>query len=632
MARPVIIANGGTPGVKASVAATSLVTLTLDSIVGVRNVQWIVLSTDETTGTEDYTLTQSGSVGQTATFTSLVEGTAVLIKVIVNNGIVRDLPDPVATSNTIKVYVPTVDGFEVGATGETLESNSTHGSTGIINAPIRSLAAFTTSLYESDVKRAKASAIANVALTGDPSPMDGQTIVTGDIVFLSNQTAPAENGLWEVSTTGAWSRPDNFTTQDAILGCVIAVILGTARAGYFYQNTNAAAITVGTTALTFLRLPDRFDREDLSDASSTPLANKLVRYNGTLGLTADYFQSDAASVPSAGVIRSGDGEVILASRDDADTTDVNLVSWGVSAVDHLDIGNTFVDAINMSVKATKNFHWLDDGTIFGTLTKAGGFVLTDLSGFTGAYFSSNALIPATTGLIRAATRTDALVFRNDNNTGDVRAVWMDSSGVNDLVYGDTTANSVTVKVDATTGQIRLDNNTAFFAAGSFGTGVDVIFIANAATPPTTNPTGGVILYVEGGVLKSRDPNGLTTLIAPNWKQTALKTADYTAAAFEHVLVDMDAAAADVTITLPASTAATKDFRVRISDVSVGGGVAVGFAMKVSGTMATTFDAPYSTSPYIVANNGGGQSRVGAWIEMLDTGAGWLPVGIGCVPT
>jgi hypothetical protein len=515
MARPVIIANGGTPGVKASVAASSLVTLTLDSIVGVRNVQWIVLSTDETTGTEDYTLTSSGSVGQTCTFNALGEGTAVLIKVIVNNGIVRDLPDPVATSNTIKVYVETVDGFEVGATGETLESNSTHGSTGIINAPIRGIAAFTSSSYENDVKRAKASAIANVALTGDPSPMDGQTIVTGDIVFLSNQTAPAENGLWEVSTTGAWARPDNFTTQAAIRGCVIAVILGTARAGYFYQNTNAAAITVGTTALTFMRLPDRFDREDLSNASSTPVANKLARYNATNGLTADYFGSDAASLPSAGVLRTGDGEVILASRDDADANDVNLISWGVSAVDELDIGNTFVDAINMSVKATKTFRWLDDGSSFATLTKTGGMTLSSTGGFIGPYFATNTTPRAATGLMRGNSAQVLVAARNDPDSADASLVSFGIIGTDSAQYGDSSVENIYLSTK-TTGAVFLDTkNAAFFTnAGNFGTGEGVIYIANATTVPTTNPTGGGILYCEGGALKFRGSAGTVSTIAP----------------------------------------------------------------------------------------------------------------------
>ena len=41
----------------------------------------------------------------------------------------------------------------------------------------------------------------------------------------------------------------------------------------------------------------------------------------------------------------------------------------------------------------------------------------------------------------------------------------------------------------------------------FGAGAGVIGLKNATTVPTTDPTGGVIIYAEGGVLKYRDPTG-----------------------------------------------------------------------------------------------------------------------------
>lgn len=64
--------------------------------------------------------------------------------------------------------------------------------------------------------------------------------------------------------------------------------------------------------------------------------------------------------------------------------------------------------------------------------------------------------------------------------------------------------------------VALDGyNTSFFQqVGSFGGGKSVIFLANAITTPTTNPTGGGILYVEGGALKYRGPSGTITTIAP----------------------------------------------------------------------------------------------------------------------
>jgi hypothetical protein len=47
---------------------------------------------------------------------------------------------------------------------------------------------------------------------------------------------------------------------------------------------------------------------------------------------------------------------------------------------------------------------------------------------------------------------------------------------------------------------------------SFGSGVKVLFLANA-TAPSSNPTGGGILYVESGALKFRGSSGTVTTIA-----------------------------------------------------------------------------------------------------------------------
>lgn len=47
-----------------------------------------------------------------------------------------------------------------------------------------------------------------------------------------------------------------------------------------------------------------------------------------------------------------------------------------------------------------------------------------------------------------------------------------------------------------------------------GGGSGVLGIANAGTVPTTNPTGGGVLYAEGGALKWRGSAGTVTTIAP----------------------------------------------------------------------------------------------------------------------
>lgn len=539
MARPFIVVNGGTAGEKYSATAGETITLTLDSTTGVRSVQWSIETTDETTETTDYTLVQSGSLGQTCTFTAGAAGTALIAKVVTNNGLVRGLPDPDESSNTVKVFVPTAEGLEVGAAGETYESDATHGTTGILNAPIRVLNTFTTSLYENDIKRAKASATANVALTGDPSPMDGQTIVTGDIVFLSAQTAPAENGLWKVNTAGAWSRPDNFTTQAAIRGCIIAVVLGTARAGYFYQNTNASTITVGTTALTFSRLPDRFDRTDLANASATPGSTILTRYGSASELNASYLTSNSANPASTGFIRAIKNVVGLAFRNDGNTGDLEAVV--AEATDVLRYGNALVEELKLSVKSAGIIDLLSNGVSFLKASTSGlvfgktntmsitqevqlGVAGTDATieaqagdaGFAGADItiaSGSAGSGSTPGNIVLDAKASATASGRISFKGGAFGEFVG------MTYTDSTS---TTMIDVASDIVVFDtkellfpatNLSIFASSGSYGGGTQVIFIANATATPSTDPTGGGILYVEAGSLWFRGSSGTATQLA-----------------------------------------------------------------------------------------------------------------------
>ena len=57
-------------------------------------------------------------------------------------------------------------------------------------------------------------------------------------------------------------------------------------------------------------------------------------------------------------------------------------------------------------------------------------------------------------------------------------------------------------------------NVGFRTTSQFGAGQGVIAIADATVAPSVNPSGGGILYVEGGALKYRGSNGTVTIIAP----------------------------------------------------------------------------------------------------------------------
>lgn len=62
--------------------------------------------------------------------------------------------------------------------------------------------------------------------------------------------------------------------------------------------------------------------------------------------------------------------------------------------------------------------------------------------------------------------------------------------------------------------ISSKSNVGLFATGSYGGGKGVLGVANAATVPASNPTGGGILYSEGGAGKWRGSSGTVTTFGP----------------------------------------------------------------------------------------------------------------------
>jgi len=76
-----------------------------------------------------------------------------------------------------------------------------------------------------------------------------------------------------------------------------------------------------------------------------------------------------------------------------------------------------------------------------------------------------------------------------------------------------TAGATNYAIYTGTGLVRFGDNLAVGATGSFGGATGgAVFLANA-TAPSSNPTGGGILYVESGALKYRGTSGTITTIA-----------------------------------------------------------------------------------------------------------------------
>lgn len=92
---------------------------------------------------------------------------------------------------------------------------------------------------------------ANITLSGAQS-IDGVSVTAGDRVLVKNQTAGAENGIYNVDEGGAWVRSDDFSASDEVkAGLAVWVNEGTANGDTGWVLTTNDAITLGTTALVF---------------------------------------------------------------------------------------------------------------------------------------------------------------------------------------------------------------------------------------------------------------------------------------------------------------------------------------------------------------------------------------------
>jgi hypothetical protein len=272
MPSPQFRINGGAAGVKASVAASGAIVATLDSTDGVRSVSWSLIGTDETTEIADYTLVQSGSVGQTVTFTAGAAGTAGIIRAEINGG--QDLQTGMASDNTRatgKWYVVTADGLEVGCVNEQYESDATFGWTGIINTAIRSAAI--NAPTSAPMLRARAATtgalpaytrsgnVLTATSNGALSTQDGVALVVGERLLNKDDSTAANRGVYDLTQVGTAGTPwiltrsaDADTAADLEAGCSVYVQSGTTYQRQIWTQT-VRGVTLNTTSLSFSRLP-----------------------------------------------------------------------------------------------------------------------------------------------------------------------------------------------------------------------------------------------------------------------------------------------------------------------------------------------------------------------------------------
>ena len=145
-----------------------------------------------------------------------------------------------------------------------------------------------------DVKASvRAATTTNISLDNTTTDIDGVTLADGDRVLVKNQTTAAENGIYVVSTSEAWTRSsDADTSAEVTPGLFTFVEEGTAHADSGWVLTNNGTINVGVTGLAFAQF---------SGAGQITAGNGLTKTGNTLdvGGTANRITVNADTVDIA---------------------------------------------------------------------------------------------------------------------------------------------------------------------------------------------------------------------------------------------------------------------------------------------------------------------------------------------
>lgn len=120
----------------------------------------------------------------------------------------------------------------------------------------------------------RALANTNIATLSAPQTVDGVSLIAGNRVLLTAQTAANQNGVWVVNA-GDWTRPTDFVTGKVSAGAFCFVEEGTTNADTGWVLTTNGAVTVDTTTLAFAQY---------SSSGSITAGNGLTKTGNSLAV------------------------------------------------------------------------------------------------------------------------------------------------------------------------------------------------------------------------------------------------------------------------------------------------------------------------------------------------------------
>jgi len=172
----------------------------------------------------------------------------------------------------------------------------------------------------------------NITLAGGaPNTLDGVTLAANDRILVKDQTAPAENGIYTVTTlgtgvNGTWTRASDMdATGEATGMTLVGVLEGTANARTYWYIITTGTITIGTTSMTWSLLGPRLTR-----TTTTPITGNGQEEQAYSFDTSTPGSVIAVTLPDVTTIQAGKR---FTYKNEDGSFNVTLTPFGAQTID-----------------------------------------------------------------------------------------------------------------------------------------------------------------------------------------------------------------------------------------------------------------------------------------------------------
>jgi len=305
------------------------------------------------------------------------------------------------------------------------------------------------------------------------------------------------------------------TTGTATKGVVVRAV-ASQSANIFEIQDSAAATALSINNIGGLNLFSRL-LATANSAASVPIISR-----GVASQTADTMQyQSSASVVLGG--RNAVGQAYTGSTTTIKSAvggTIQSIATGANPL--VTVASTHNLAVGDLVTLASTTSGTYDGTfVVATTPAATTFTITSALTAGQGSAAGTVSVPAQKSITSRSAATKGLVVAGAASQSAVLTEWRSNSaalssinasgyfngpGIYVTDIGDTTNFNTVIKIQS-------NKNVSMFAStSSYGGGAGVLNLNNATTVPTSNPSGGGILYVEAGALKYRGSSGTITTL------------------------------------------------------------------------------------------------------------------------